>query len=311
MTTTTRPNTIAMIALARRQHWAIAHRQLLERGWSLAAIRHARRRGVLHTVHRGVYAVGRPHLTREGHWMAAVLAAGPVAGLSHEPGALLLRLLERGDERPHVTVPSHDGRGPRAGYTVHRSRILGPDDFIVRNGIPVTTVPRTLWDLSDGRRPIARVRAAVRQAVRVHHVDLVTLWGLVDGRGDRRSLRLRRVLALYVPREELTESELEVRFLELSGRAGFPPPDLQRRVGERRADFLWNDCRLIVETDGRDHLTPIALRDDKAKDLLLQLKGYAVIRFTWADVVNRPVQTTRELHAHRARRFRELGLARR
>jgi very-short-patch-repair endonuclease len=236
-----------------------------------------------------------------------VLAAGLDAALSHVSAALHLVLLERGDERPHVIVPSHGGRRMRRpGLTVHRTRRLHADEVTLHRGIPTTTVSRTLWDLA-GTPDHRRLRPAVRQAVRLHGLDIARLLGELEGRQDVRSRRLVRVLALWVPRVELTESELEARFLELCRRHGLPEPELQRSFGNRRADFVWHDCRLIVETDGASHLGPVALTDDRAKDRDLQMSGYAVIRFTWADVVNRPAETARELRAHRARRLRELA----
>ena len=307
MTTSTRPNLPR--ALARRQHWLVTRDQLRRRGWSRAAIRHALAIGELHLVYDGVYAVGRPDLDVHGQWLAAVLAAGPGAALSHSPGALLRGFFKHGDRRPHVTVPSHNGRkSSRPGYTLHRSRILSPDDTDVIQGITVTSAERTLWDLC-GTRDAHRVPAAMREAVRTRQVELPALHASVAGRMDRRSGRLLKVLGLYVPKEELTESELEARFLRLCHLAGFPPPDLQYRFGRRRADFAWHDCRLVVETDGRDHLTIVALNHDHAKDRALLLDGYTVLRFTWADVVNRPAQTVRELQAHRSRLLRGAAAA--
>jgi very-short-patch-repair endonuclease len=89
-----------------------------------------------------------------------------------------------------------------------------------------------------------------------------------------------------------------------------PLPTLQRRLGNRRADFYWADCRLVVETDGRaDHVGAVAFLEDRVKDRELKLGGDDVVRVTWAEVVNRPGPTVRELRAHRARRFRELRRA--
>jgi very-short-patch-repair endonuclease len=305
MTTATQPDP-RVFDLARRQHWAITTSQLLATGLTPAAIRHGVAAGRLHPVHRGVFAVGRPDLTREGRWMAAVLSAGPGAGLAQVSAVLNWAIDDRAEGLPHVVVPASGGRRRRPGVVVHRSRTLTADDIVVRDGIPVTTLPRTLWDLAGLPPSRARLRPAVRQAVRLHGLDIARLLSELDGRPDARSARLLRVLALWVPRTEVTESELEARFLALCARARIPAPDLQRRFGNRRADFVWHDCRLIVETDGASHLGLVALGEDRAKDRDLQMRGYAVIRFTWADVVNRPAQTAREIRAHRARRFREL-----
>jgi very-short-patch-repair endonuclease len=293
------------LELSARQHHVVAARQLLDADLPREAIGHAVRTHWLHRVHRGVYAVGRPDLTREGRWMAAVLAMGDDALLGCAPAGLHLQLLERGNERPHVIVPGDGGRSQMRGITPHRSTTLRPEDRMVWHGIPVTTPARTLWDLAAEITP-ERLRAAVRQGVRRQVVDLADLSARVAGRPDARSGRLRRVLALWVPGEELTESELEVRFMDLCARHRLPRPRPQHRQGGRRLDFVWDDCRLIVETDGRlDHSGPVAALDDRVKDRTAKLGGYDVVRFMWAEIVNRPAVTARELAAHRRRRLSE------
>src|SRR5436190_20556101 len=82
-------------ALARRQHWVVTRAQLLELGFGREAINHRLRKGRLHPVHRGVYAVGRPDITQHGRWMAGVLCCGPGAGISHFDAAVLWELLPR------------------------------------------------------------------------------------------------------------------------------------------------------------------------------------------------------------------------
>jgi hypothetical protein len=74
----------AIWALAQRQHGVVARWQLIEAGMHPQAIKHRMASARLHPVYRGVYAVGRPELTHEGRWMAAALACGPAAFLSHQ-----------------------------------------------------------------------------------------------------------------------------------------------------------------------------------------------------------------------------------
>jgi very-short-patch-repair endonuclease len=267
----------------------VTHRQLIDAGMSMSAIRHARRKRRLFLKYPGVYAVGRRDLTREGRWMAAVLACGDGAALSHVPAGLLWKILERGDERPHVTVPRHR-TGP-AGVLTHQARVATEK----RLRIPVTCLIQTLIDLAGDLEPDA-LKAAVREAVRIHALDVRTLNAAVaEPRTDWRKARLRTVCDLWVPNIELTQSELEARFYELVARHGLPLPELQRPFGRYRSDFIWPAARLVVETDGRDHLTPAARQADAARDRAFAAAGYVVLRFMWADVVNRPAEVIRDV----------------
>jgi very-short-patch-repair endonuclease len=283
--------------LARDQHHVVAYRQLRAAGMSHEAIRHAVRTRRLFVVYRGVYAVGRRELTREGRWMAAVLACGNGALLSHRPAGLAWLVLERGDERPHVTVPGRR-RGP-AGVRVHQVDGLRP---ATRLRIPVTSLTDTLVDLAGDLDPHA-LKAAVRQAVRVHALDLRDLRDEVaEPASSWKKARLRRLCDLWVPNVELTQSELEARFFELCARGHLRMPAVQRPFGPYRSDFVWEDVKLVVETDGRDHDTAVSRLDDRVRDRALVAAGYTVLRFTWTEIVNRPAQVLRELREALARR---------
>jgi predicted transcriptional regulator of viral defense system len=139
-------------SLARRQHGVVARRQLLNLGLHPEAIKHRLRKGRLHRVRRGVYAVGRPNLTQRGHWMAAVLASGPNAFLSHRSAAALwgirrARATLAGNQFIDVTVDAR--RRPRCdGVRLHRVRGIGDRDRTRRDGIPVTSPIKTLIDLA-------------------------------------------------------------------------------------------------------------------------------------------------------------------
>jgi very-short-patch-repair endonuclease len=136
--------------LAARQHGVVSSGQLGSAGISPTMITRRVRIGWLTRVHRGVYAVGNPNLRREGHWMAAVLACGNGAVLSHQCAAAHHRLSPTCPNLTHVTVPGAGGRARRRGIVVHRSRTLTPAEVTVHRGIPVTTVGRTLRDLGYG-----------------------------------------------------------------------------------------------------------------------------------------------------------------
>jgi predicted transcriptional regulator of viral defense system len=137
--------TIARLAV--HQHGVVTRRQLVEAGVTSSGIRHRLTTRRLHTVHRGVYAVGHPLLPLEARYMAAVLACGDRAVLSHADAGTLLGLLPLGSGAIHVTTPRL-GIPRTDAVRVHRSRRLHPDEITVCEGIPCTTVARTLVDLA-------------------------------------------------------------------------------------------------------------------------------------------------------------------
>jgi predicted transcriptional regulator of viral defense system len=155
----------AIARLAANQHGVVSVDQLRAIGLDLDAISYRVRVGWLYRVHRGVYAVGHPHLTVEGRWMAAVLACGQGAVLSHRSAAALWGMLPSQPGFPEVTVPGHGGRRRREGIRLHRSISLYPAHATLRLGIPVTTPARTLADLRRCATP-DELREALRQAER-------------------------------------------------------------------------------------------------------------------------------------------------
>ena len=129
--------------VAARQHGVVAADQLYMAGLTPQMVKTRVRNGRLHRIHRGVYAVGHPGLSREGSWMAAVLACGKGAVLSHRAAGALWRITTA-PEVIDVTVPGNAGRGHRDGIRIHRSSTLAPGDCTARDSIPVTKPARTL-----------------------------------------------------------------------------------------------------------------------------------------------------------------------
>ncbi len=243
--------------------------------------------GRLHRVHRGVYAVGHPLLPGRGHWMAAVLAYGPDAVLSHRSAAGLWGL--RPDTRPEtdVSVPRHCARS-RPGLRAHASLTLDHRDVTRRERIPCTTVARTLLDLAEvlDDRGVER---AIEQAGALRLFDLGAVDDVLDrAEGRLGTGRLRRVLEA-AGEPAFTESELEEAFLELCRSHGLPRPEVAVPIatsdGHLKADFLWRAQRLIVETDGYAfHSHARAFERDHRRDLLLHLAGWRLRRFTWRQI---------------------------
>ena len=277
--------------VASRQHGVVSLAQLLAIGLSRRTIDRWLSLGRLHRVHRGVYAVGRSGLTRRGHYMAAVVACGSGALLSHRSAAALWGL------RPHggasIDVSSSRRRGGRlARIDLHRTRTLTIDDATAIDGIPVTSVARTLLDLAGVVGPRSLERAVERAEV-LRVFDLRTI-NAVLGRANGR--RGSGALAVSLRRRSPTpviRSELERRFLELCARAALPSPIANGTVavpgGELEVDFHWPFARLVVETDGFEtHATHAQFERDRRRDQRLTLAGYRVIRFTWHQLENAP-----------------------
>lgn len=268
--------------LAAGQHGVVSLEQLHESGLSEDAVRWRVGAGRLHRLHRGVYAVGHRALSRAGRDLAAVLACGSAALLSHRSAAASWRLLRWG--RP-IEVSTLRSGGPRRGITVHRTRRLDLADRATIDAIPVTSLARTLVDLAE-------VLSEQHLANAVHEAEVQRLFDLgavreaqarVPGRAGR--YRLDRVLAAYAPRP-FTRSEAEKRFLGVCAAAGLPKPRSAVSIGGHEVDFLWPDRRVAVEVDGAAvHLTQRAFHEDRSRDRELAVLGYQTLRVTWRDLL--------------------------
>jgi very-short-patch-repair endonuclease/predicted transcriptional regulator of viral defense system len=269
-------------ALAERQHGVVTRAQLLELGFNRGAITHRIELGRLHRVHRGVYRIGL--LSRDGRRMAAVLACGPGAVLSHLAAAALWGI--RQSDRIEVTTPASH-RGPKH-ITVHRSPIRN-DERTTHRGIPTTTVPRTLLDLSAVVHPDA-LRSALRQAEQLRLTDPLSLSDLVERYPRRPGLRaIRALLEETMIGARVIRSELEERFQAFLLSAGLPLPQTNQRIEGYEVDCVWPEQRLIVELDGHAFHSPThAFEDDRARDRRLEAAGWHVIRVTWRQLHEEP-----------------------
>jgi predicted transcriptional regulator of viral defense system len=274
--------------LAATQHVVFSLGQLNDAGLSVAAVLQRARAGRLHRIYRGVYSLVPEHmLTREGRRMAAVLACGSGAVLSHRTAAAAHRLLATARATIDVTIPNASHRR-HPGIDIHRSATLTAADTTLVDGIPCTTVARTLHDLAAVDRP-RRVERALDQAAVLELLDVRAL----DDQCARNhtsmgAARLRLVLARHDPGATVTWSELEEDFLALTRPAGLPDPEVNVFIvlddGEPaiRADFHWPARRFVVETDGWDtHKTRSSFERDRRNDLRLNAAGWRVVRTTW------------------------------
>jgi very-short-patch-repair endonuclease len=241
---------------------------------------------------RGVYAVGRPYLSRNGLWMAAVLSCGSEAALSHESAAALWGIRAHENGAIQVSVPFRVRR-VHAGIIIHRRLALSEKDVTRHRGIPVTTPICTLIDLA-ARLPAGQIERAINEADRLDLTDPERLRSVLDQVRRRPGARLlRRTLDRRT--FALTDSELERRFLPLAHKAGLPPPQTGQMVNGFKVDFYWPELGLVVETDGlRYHRTPAQQARDRLRDQAHVAAGFTCLRFTRAQVTFDPshVKTT-------------------
>jgi very-short-patch-repair endonuclease len=270
--------------LAECQHGVLTRGQLSELGLSDDQIDHRVTLGRLRRVHRGVYTIGHRLLTQDGRWMAAVLACGPGAVLSHRAAAALWGM--RGGTRVEVTVPR--ARRVRRGIEVHRA-VLPVDERTTHRGIPTTTVPRTLLDLSAVVQR-HEARGALRKAEQLRLTDPLSLHDLIERYPRRPGLAtIRALLKEASIGVKIIRSEFEERFHDFLIRAGLPLPQTNVLIEGYEVDCAWREQRLIVELDGHATHSPAhAFESDRVRDRRLAAAGWRVIRITWRQLHEEP-----------------------
>jgi hypothetical protein len=268
-------------ALAVRQHGVVATRQLAALGLPRDAVAKRARAGRLHRVHKGVYAVGHPILTANGYRMAAVLACGPGAALSHASAAALWGIRPTSATRIDVSVPGRGGRRERARLRVHRAASLRDDELTEEEGIRVTTPARTLLDLAT-QLPRRALERALDQAEVLELFDLTALSAVVRAHERERGAgALSRVLETHAAGTTLTKSKLEELMLSICDQHGLPRPQVNAWVAGLEVDFLFAAQRLVVEADSyRFHHTRTAFERDRERDAILARAGHRALRFT-------------------------------
>jgi very-short-patch-repair endonuclease len=280
--------------LAESQHGVIARRQLTDLGLGPDAIDRRLRAKRLLPLHRAVYAVGHRSRSNESAWMAAVLAGGEGAVLSHRSGAAHWRIRPAGGgSRVEVTTPR--GQHPRHGIRFHRCR-LPPDEITVKHGVPVTTVPRTLFDLGAvlDQRQLER---AVNEAEVLRLWDELSLHDLLRRYPRRPGTRVvRAVLQARRAGSSFTRSDLEELFLRFADKHGLPRPETNIAVEGCEVDCLWRELRLIIEVDGWEtHRTRAAFERDREKSRILQAAGWRCVAVTYRQLLERPGEVARDV----------------
>lgn len=266
--------------IAARQHGVVSRVQILALGVTPSFVARFVDSGLLHPLHLGVYALGHSQITREGRWMAAVLAVGEGAVLSHLSAALLWGIVDRAGGLIHV-LAADSGSRARSGLVIHRTRHLPPGHRLEIDGIPVTSIDRTLLDLAAMLTP-GRLRYAVEAADRRGLLDVPALIELCDASPGRKGTgALRRIALEQRGATARTKSPPESTFLRLCRDYGLPEPLVNSTLHGYEVDFHWPDRRLVVEIDSYTFHRSWAQRQrDLERDADLKVRGHDVLRFT-------------------------------
>jgi very-short-patch-repair endonuclease len=283
----------AVRALAGGQDGIVAREQLLDAGVGRSWVRRAVRSGRLHRLHPGVYSAVAPGLlSEEGHLVAALLAAGDGALLSHGTAAWRWRLIPAPPSVMQLAVPR---RRAVEGVQLHILGRLRPDDTTHNGRFPTTTVPRTLLDLAARYDQRALLRA-LAEAEFQHNLRPADVERTLR-RGHPGSATLRAALDAHVPGRGETRSQLERRFRRLLVRHGIELPLRNAPVGPWTVDCLWPDQRVVVELDGGQHDRPHRADVDRDRDLWLRGHGYTVLRYGSRQIDERPDDVIADLLA--------------
>lgn len=262
--------------------------ELAALGLSRHAVHRRVRRGLLHPLHTGVYAVGHPAIGALGRRWAAVQALGAGAFVSHHSAADAFGIRPRSSALVHVSVRGRGGRRPRAGIRIHRPHALPDDEVMALDGLPITTPARTLLDLAAIGLKGRRLEAAVDRAEQQRLLDFAELRTLLARYPHRPGTpALKGLLASYSGPLD-TRSHLEELVIELCDAHGLPRPLVNCIVEGRVRDFYWPSRGLVVEADSYGwHRSPSALNDDRERDVELTLARLRGLRFTWEQVTRR------------------------
>jgi very-short-patch-repair endonuclease len=275
-----------MAELARRQHGIVDDADLAGLGFGRGAIQHQLRLARLHRLYPGVYAVGHTRLTLEALWLAAVRACGDGALLSHRTGATSWDVMRATGGAIHVTVVR--SQRPKRGIVLHQVRSLDDRDRTIRDGIPVTSLARTLLDLAETESSHT-LRRTWDEAERLRLLDAAAVSELCERSRGRRGLKPITALLADMRPAPHTKRELEALFFDFCRAQGLPSAACNVLVEGYEVDAFWPANRLIAELDSWEfHRGRKAFERDRERDAVLQAAGYRVIRITWRRLTRNP-----------------------
>lgn len=284
-----------MLRLAKAQHGVVSRQQLVIAGISGTLIDQRVRDSKLIPVFTGVYGLGHDVISHRGWWWAALLSGGPGTVLSHTSAAACWGLIAPRNRTEILRRYNRDrltGSPPRLNaklLTVHRSRCLPPGDLTVHDGFPVTTVARTILNLSARSSP-AEVESLVSEADRLEILDWKQLEEASErGPGWKGTRELKRILEAWDPRNGETKSRLERRFLSFCHLHSVPAPLVNVWLEGFQVDCFWPGKRLVIELDSRGFHADLKTFDsDRSRDVILKNAGYDVRRVTHRHLVEQP-----------------------
>lgn len=286
--------------LASSQEGVVALWQICAAGLSARAAQNRAEASRLHRLFPGVYAVGHPKISPDGWRIGAVLACGEGAVLSRFSAAKAWGMLNDDGRRFDVVAPGRSGGrvADQQLIDLRRTRRLSEDDVTVLRGIPITTIGRTLVDLTGCAGPRV-VQRAVHEAEVMGLLDVAAVLATVERNPGRRGTRMLQA-ALGVSAPDPANGQFATRFLELCSNYGLPAPKLGVHVdgGDRlyEVDALFEAERVIVELDGRQvHGTARNFQTDRRRDSILAARGYLTLRYTWHRLCNEPAAIADEL----------------
>ncbi len=285
--------------LAAEQHGLITARELHAVGVGPRVIRRRVLAGRLHEVYPGVFAVGHPRLTASGRVLAATLSYGYAGTVGFRSATQHWGLLREAGRNGPVDVIAATGNA-RRGTKLHRLT-LDPADRVLRDGVPVTTVGRTLADLATVV-PKPLLAKAVNEAQVRRLLTPAQIQRAEDASIKRPGGAALRALLSQVDPQQRIRSELERLFLALLGNTGLPKPKVNALIEIEQVlhqvDFSWSDRRLAVEVDGGEvHGTPQAHEADLERDARFTRAGWRVQRFSHAQVTEDPASVIKTLEA--------------
>lgn len=287
----------ALAAMAATQHGVVTRRQLLAAGLTRAQVELRLRRGQLYTLSPGVYAVGHPGLTRDGRRLAAAWSGGPAGMLCDVAAAELHGVRESNAALWDVLVPRRTMWTPPPGIRAHITTTLRPHDQTVVDGVPVTSLARTVVDLA-ARHPPRLVERVLDRMVVLRLYDQRALDDQLAVPYLRGARQLRSILASHTPGTTVTKSALEELLLALCDRFGLPRPHCNAWVARVEVDAHWPGTPYVAELDSaRFHSSRSAFERDREKQNLLVAAGYVVLRFTWRQLADDPAGVARTLRA--------------
>ncbi len=278
----------ALNAFASNRQFVVGLAELWELGFSRHAIETRLGDGRLHRLFGGVFAVGRRPLSLRGRWRAAVLAAGPNAFLSHLHAAALGDLIEPPRGPIHVTVLGRRISRSRHGLALHTTSTLTAMEYTSVDGIPTTSLPRTLLDVASLVDELA-LRRMYERAERLEILDTGAISRLlILRRGHRGAARLRALLDYDPTAAAAAISELERLYLDLLRAHNLPTPQANVLVDGYLVDWYWPDADLVVELDSYEfHGDREAFERDRAKVANLRRMGHEAVQFTYRQVTER------------------------